>query len=96
MIDIWLDMKQQRLDFFFISHHFLPMSLIDDTYRVQIFSLKGAYVMHTCIIHTWASLMKALLIANFIEYETNVEVICIYTFTEICVWNELIELYCIL
>ena len=36
-------MEQQRLDFFFISHHFLQKPLINDTYHVAIFSLQGAF-----------------------------------------------------
>ena len=43
LIDIWLDMKRQRLGFFFISHHFLPLSLIDGTYRIAIFSLQSIF-----------------------------------------------------
>ena len=42
MIDIWLDINRQRLDLFFISYHFLSLSLIDITNRVAIFSLQGA------------------------------------------------------
>ena len=41
--DIWLDINGQRLDFFFISYHFLPLSLIDVTYRVAIFRLQGVF-----------------------------------------------------
>ena len=42
MIDIWLDINGQRLDLFFISFHFLSLSMIDITNRVTIFSLQGA------------------------------------------------------
>ena len=44
--DIWLDIKGQRLDLFFISYHFLSLSLIDITYWVTIFSLQGALCFH--------------------------------------------------
>ena len=43
VVDIWLDINGQRLDSFFISYHFLPLSLIDVTYRVAIFRLQGAF-----------------------------------------------------
>ena len=32
---------------------------------------------------------------KFIQFETNLEGVFIYRFAEICVWNELIEFFCI-
>ena len=43
VVDIWLDINGERLDSFFISYHFLQLSLIDVTYRVAIFRLQGAF-----------------------------------------------------
>ena len=43
VVDIWLDINGQRLDSFFISYHFLPLSLIDVTYRFAIFRLQDAF-----------------------------------------------------
>ena len=43
VVDTWLDINGQRLDSFFISYHFLPLSLIDVTYQVAIFRLQGAF-----------------------------------------------------
>ena len=43
MIDIWLNINEQKIDLFFMSHHFLPISLMDFTCRVVIFSLQSRF-----------------------------------------------------